>query len=237
MFTKFLLLLLLPAGIRAQIKLKANDPLIRYDLIRADHYYSKAVMFDSTGQITFEYLGEHLIRADTTKQEFLFVRYIPYSIGQFIIDSNWNNANGPTRYALASYSGTRTENDVFHPIEVLAHTLRRGVKSDTTVRMTAGYLDDTSIWELFGYMALRKGVEYAMDIFGSDNRLPLNYLVKYTTDDYAKGADGTLTRLRVLNIRYESKDWNLWIDPQTHLTVRAVMRNNDNGSTLVITLV
>lgn len=43
--------------------IKANAPLIRYDLIRSSHYLSKFAVFDSTGRVTAEYAGEHVIVA------------------------------------------------------------------------------------------------------------------------------------------------------------------------------
>src|ERR1700722_17807630 len=191
---KILLPLLLPICVQAQVQLKANDPLIRYDLIRSGHYYNKAIIFDSSGRVSFEWVGDHVITADTVRKDFLFVRYDPAVVGRFTIDSCWNNANGPVRYVLASYPSFRTEADIFNPTEVKAHAVRRGHASDTTLAMTVGYLDDTSIWELWGYMDLQRGVKYVMDIFGSDNRVPLKYYIELRTDDYLKNADGSLLR-------------------------------------------
>jgi hypothetical protein len=227
----------LSKGVLAQVQLKANDPLIRYDLIRSGHYLSKFAVFDSTGHVTAEYAGEHVIKADTIKKDFLFVRYFSNTSGRAVVDSNWNSATGPVRYVLASYPSTRTENDIFYPTEVKAHRKWRNSTPDTTVGMASGYFDDTSIWELFGYMDLRKGVNYDMDIFGSDQRVPMKYQVEYTMDDYAKCVNGAWIRYRIFHVTYEKEDWNLWIDPATHLTNRALMENHGNGSTLVITLI
>jgi hypothetical protein len=227
----------LSAGLHAQVRLKANDPLIRYDLIRPGHYHTKFVTFDTAGHVTTEMVGEHVIKADTIKKDFLFVRYFTNTTGRVIIDSSWNNADGPVRYVLASYPSTRTENDVFYPMEVKAHRMWRNYTPDTTVGMAGGYFDDTSIWELFGFMDLGKGVKYAVDVFGSDQRVPLKYQVEYTMDDYAKCVNGAWVHYRVVHVSYEDKEWNLWIDAATHLTDRAVMSNNGNGSTLVITLI
>jgi hypothetical protein len=233
---KFLLPLLLSSSAQAQIQLKANDPLIRYDLIRQGHYYSKGAAFDSMGHITFEFLSEHVVKADSLKKEFLFVRYSPSAVaGRIVIDSCWNDANGPVRYVLASYPSTRSEADVFYPTEVRSHMTRRGFVPDTTVRMTQGYLDDTSIWELFGYMDLQKGVKYDINVFGSDKRIPLTYHIEYAMDDYSRSTNGAWVHSRVVTVRYGEEAWSLWIDPQTRNTLRAVMRTN--ASMLVITLI
>lgn len=235
MILKLSFLLLLSAGIQAQVHLKANDPLIRYDLIRTAHYYNRGASFDSTGHISFEFLAEHVVKADSIRKEFLFVRYSPFGVGRFVIDSCWNNANGPVRYVLASYPSPRAETDVFYRNEVNTHVIRAGFVPDTTVKMAEGYLDDTSIWELFGFMDLQKGVQYDMNVFGSDKRVPLLYHIEYAMDDYSRSADGSWVRSREVTVRYGDEDWNLWIDPQTRHTMRAVMRTR--ASTLVITMI
>ena len=81
MILKLSFLLLLSAGIQAQVHLKANDPLIRYDLIRTAHYYNRGASFDSTGHISFEFLAEHVVKADSIRKEYLFVRYSPFGVG------------------------------------------------------------------------------------------------------------------------------------------------------------
>lgn len=233
---KLLLPLLFSTGVQAQVQLKANDPLIRYDLIRAGHYYSKGAAFDSTGHITFEFFSEHVVKADSLKKEFLFVRYSPSAVaGRIVVDSCWNNANGPVRYVLASSPSARSQADVFYPTEVRSHMVRRGFVPDTVVAMAGGYLDDTSIWELFGYMDLQKGIKYEMPVFGSDNRLPLQYHIEYTMDDYSKNEAGSWVRYRVIDIQYGNEVWNLWIDPLSRRTVKSVMRTHH--STLVITAI
>lgn len=223
-----------PAVSNAQVPLRANDPIIRYDLIRPAHFHEKITVFDSTGQATAEWLSEHVIQIDTPRHQFLFIRFTPYSIGRFVIDSCWNNDSGPIHYSLSSYPATRTESHVFHPASVTAHMNRRGTIRDTTVNMPNGYIDDTSVWELFGFMELKKGVRYSLNCYGSDKLVPLLYTVEYSMDDYLPGVGGESRHCRVIDVSYEDNDWHLWIDPQSHRTIKGIMKSKT--STLTLTL-
>lgn len=227
--------LLMPVWALGQVRLKASDPLIRYDLIRPGHHYSKFTAFDTAGREISESLAEHVTVVDTIRNQFLFVRYAPYAVGRFVIDSCWNDGHGPVRYVLVNYPVTRMETDVFRAGRADVHANRRGVVKDTAVKMEEGYMDDTSIWEMWGYMDLRRSVKYEMNVFGSDVLAPLTYHVEYLMDDYLQGVDGGWVRCKVIQVQYGSIDWRLWIDPRTHQTVRAVMKNEKE--TLVETMI
>jgi hypothetical protein len=235
MNSKVILFLLMPVWAFGQVRLKASDPLIRYDLIRPGHYYSKFTAFDTAGRVLSVWLAEHVTEVDTIRKEFLFVRFVPYGVGRFVIDSCWNDGHGPVRYVLVNYPVTRMEADVFRPERADVHANRRGVVKDTAVMMEDGYMDDTSIWEMWGYMDLRKDVKYEMNVFGSDVLTPLTYRVEYLMDDYLQEVDGGWVRCKVIQVQYGSNDWRLWIDPRTHETIRAVMKNEKE--TLVETVI
>lgn len=223
-----------PAALVAQVALKANDPIIRYDLIRPARFHEKITVFDSTGHATTEWLSEHVIQVDTPRHQFLFIRFTPYSVGRFVIDSCLNNSNGPIHYSLTSYPATRTESHLFHPTTVAVHMTRRGTTRDTAINMPNGYIDDTSVWELFGFMDLKKGVKYSLNCYGSDKGVPLLYTVEYSMDDYLPVLGGGSRHCRVIDVRYEDDDWHLWIDTQSHRTLKGIM--NSKTSTLTLTL-
>jgi len=225
---------LAPTASKAQVHLQANDPVIRYDLIHPARFHEKITVFDSAGRVTTEWLSEHVIEVDTPRQQFLFIRFTPYSVGRFVIDSCLNNSNGPVHYSLTSYPVTRTESHVFHPTSVAAHLSRRGTTRDTTVCMPKGYIDDTSIWELFGFMELKKGVDYSLHCYGSDKLVPLLYRVVYTMDDYLPAIGGSVLHCRVIVVRYEDSEWHLWIDPQSHRTVKGIMKGKTTTLTLTL---
>src|SRR5580692_9233707 len=74
----------------AQIHLNAHDKSIRYDLIAPEHSFRKVTIFDSAGNVTSEFVVDHLTRIDTAHQEIDFINSVGF-LGRLMIDSSIDN--------------------------------------------------------------------------------------------------------------------------------------------------
>ena len=88
--------------------------------------------------------------------------------------------------------------------------------------MPEGYFDDTSIWEVFGYMNFKKGEKCYLNCYGSDQRLPLEYHMEYVFDDIIPQPNGATSNCHVIHVTYPGTSTYLWIDQQLHRTIKEV---------------
>ncbi|MEO7049586.1 MAG: hypothetical protein ABI091_30060, partial [Ferruginibacter sp.] len=212
----FLVLLFCTRLVCAQVLIQSTDKLIRYDLIKPNNCYRSTVIYDTAGKIVNRFLSNYVTRIDTTKNEILFIRYTPWDIGKFSLDSSFNNSSGPLRYNLTNLPRTKEETIKFNISSVDSHLYRKGIYADKLTQMPSGYFDDTSVWDLFGFMELSKGTKYYLNVYDSDKRDTIKYFVEYIMDDMINGADGLETNCGVINIKYGNKDSFIWADKETH---------------------
>lgn len=219
----FLLLLFCTKLGFSQILIKSTDKLIRYDLIKPKNYYCSTAIYDTAGKIVNRFISNYVIRIDSAKNELLFIRYTPWDIGKFSLDSSVYNNSGPQRYSLTNLPRTKEETIKFNISSVHSHLYRKGTYADKVTQMPVGYFDDTSVWDLFGFMELTKGTKYYLNVYDSDKRGTIKYLVEYIMDDMINGADGNETNCGVINIKYGNKDSYIWTDKETHLLKKEII--------------
>lgn len=221
----------LTIGTKAQVLLRSDDKSIHYEWVVPEHHYERATRFDSAGNITTEWISEYVSKVDKDKKELLFVRFTPYAIGRFSMDSCVNNNKGPLRYSLVTYPATKLETLSYRSTEINSHLTRKGITTDKTTAMAEGYFDDTSIWELFSLMTLKKGEKYYLNVYGSDQQLPVKYYVEYSLDDYLTG--GSPVSCQVLSITYEGHIWHVWVDPATHRALKKTLQTKESSMVMM----
>jgi hypothetical protein len=251
----FLLQVLLATiGAKAQTLLRSDDKSIHYEWVAPGHHYERATRFDAAGNVSSEWISEYVTKIDKDKKELLFVRFTPYAIGRFSMDSCVNNSKGPLRYSLVTYPATKLETLTYSPTAINSHLTRKGITTDKATTMAEGYFDDTSIWELFAVMTLQKGEKYYLNVYGSDQQQPVKYYIEYSMDDYLTGpvgpaispgspatnpgspatnSGGSSIGCQVIAITYDDHSWHVWVDPGTHRVLKKLLQTKESSMVMM----
>jgi hypothetical protein len=206
----------------AQIHLDATDKSIRYDLVKPEHSLYKITSFDSLGNVTREYVDDHVTIIDTARKEIDFINSVPFAPGRLLIDSSIDNYSGSARYILATYPSTKHEFIKYLPTSVEANNTIKGINTAKITPMTQGYFDDNSIWDILGFIQFKKGVTYNLDCYGTDThtQVSIPYQVEYLFDERSQAPGGAVVDAMVLKVSYSGSTDYLWYDKKTHLFIR-----------------
>ena len=218
----------------AQIHLNAHDKSIRYDLIMPEHSFRKVTTFDSAGNVTGEFVVDHLTKIDTAHKEIDFINSVGY-MGRLIIDSSVDNYSGSAYYTLTSLPSTKHEYIKYLPNSVEAINVIKGVTSTKTTVMSEGYFDDNSIWDILGYIPFKKGISYQLDCYGTDTHTQVNipYEIEYLFDEDNFEPGGGVVTCIVLKLSHEGIANYVWINKKTHLFIKESMHGKGGSFTMV----
>jgi len=218
----------------AQIRLNAQDKSIRYDLIKPEHSYRKVTTFDSAGNVTSEFVVDHLTKIDTAHKEIDFINSVEFG-GRLIIDSSVDNYSGSAYYTLTSLPSTKHEYIKYLPTSVEAFNVIKGVSSAKTTMMSEGYFDDNSIWDILGYIPFKKGITYQLDCYGTDThtQVSIPYEIEYLFDEDNREPSGDVVNSMVIKVSYEGSAHYIWINKTTHLFVKESMQGKGHSFTMV----
>jgi hypothetical protein len=218
----------------AQIHLNAHDRSIRYDLIKPEHSYRKVTTFDTAGNVTSEFVVDHLTKIDSARNEIDFINSVEYA-GRLMIDSSVDNYSGSAYYTLTTLPSTKHEFIKYLPTSVEALNVIKGVSSTKTTVMSEGYFDDNSIWDILGYIPFKKGFSYQLDCYGTDThtQVSIPYEIEYLFDENNCEPGGAVVDSMVLKVSYEGSAHYIWINKKTHLFVKESMQGKGHSFTMV----
>jgi hypothetical protein len=218
----------------AQIHLNAHDKSIRYDLIKPEHSFRKVTMFDSAGNVTSEFVVDHLTKIDSTHKEIDFINSVEYA-GKLMIDSSVDNYSGSAYYSLTTLPSTKYEFIKYLPTSVEAINVIKGVNSTKTTEMSEGYFDDNSIWDILAYIPFKKGISYHLDCYGTDThtQVSIPYEIEYLFDEDNLEPGGAVVNSMVLKVSYQESAHYIWINKKTHLFMKESMQGKGHSFTMV----
>ncbi len=208
----------------AQMVLKANDPSIRYDLIKPAHTFSKVIIFDSAGNKKMEFVNESVIAINEQTHLITFSRYRQVPLGRIGIDSSiispapvsMHFLDNPLKYEL---------NVTFKPVTVEVRSFIKGVHNNEVFKMTEGYFDDNILEDICGYLPFKKGIKYNLDCFRYESKTSKGinrYQIEYLFDDYLGGEKGMNDECKVLSFVNGYEKGYLWIDKVSKELVKEV---------------
>ncbi len=208
----------------AQIHLSAKDKSIRYDLIKPEHSFRKVTSFDTAGNVTSEFVVDHVTKIDTARSEIDFINTVQFAPGRLLIDSSIDNYSGSTRYILATIPSTKYEFIKYLPTSVEAHNIIKGVSSTKTTAMSEGYFDDNSIWDILGYIPFKKGIKCQLDCYGTDThtQVSIPFEIEYLFDEDSREPSGTVVNSMVLKVSHPGSSSYVWINKKTHLSIKTL---------------
>jgi len=218
----------------AQIHLNAHDKSIRYDLIMPEHSFRKVTMFDSAGNVTSEFVVDHLTKIDTAHKEIDFINSVGY-LGRLMIDSSVDNYSGSAYYTLTTLPSAKHEFIKYLPTSVEAVNVIKGVSSTKTTVMSEGYFDDNSIWDILGYIPFKKGISYQLDCYGTDThtQVSIPYEIEYLFDEDNFEPGCGVVNSMILKVSHEGSANYIWINKKTHLFIKESMQGKGHSFTMV----
>jgi hypothetical protein len=218
----------------AQIHLNAHDKSIRYDLIKPEHSFRKVTSFDTAGNVTSEFIVDHLTKIDTIHNEIDFVNSVEYA-GRLTIDSSIDNYSGSAYYTFTTLPFTKHEFIKYLPSSVEALNVIKGVSSVKTTAMSEGYFDDNSIWDILGYIPFKKGISYQLDCYGTDihTQVSIPYEIEYLFDEDNLEPGGGVVNSMILKVSHEGSANYIWINKKTHLFIKESIQGKGGLFTMV----
>jgi hypothetical protein len=218
----------------AQIHLNAHDKSIRYDLIMPERSFRKVTLFDTAGNVTSEFIVDHLTKIDTVHKEIDFINSVEYA-GRLTIDSSIDNYSGSAYYTFTMLPSTKHEFIKYLPTSVEALNVIKGVSSAKTTVMSEGYFDDNSIWDILGYIPFKKGISYQLDCYGTDThtQVSIPYEIEYLFDEDNLEPGGGVVNSMILKVSHEGSANYIWINKKTHLFIKESMQGKDGSFTMV----
>ncbi len=208
----------------AQMVLKANDPLIRYDLIKPAHTFSKVITLDSAGNKKTEFVNESVVAINEQTHLITFSRYRQVPLGRIGIDSSiispapvsMHFLDHPLKYEL---------NVTFKPVTVEVRSFIKGVHNNEVFKMTEGYFDDNILEDICGYLPFKKGIKYNLDCFRYESKKSKginSYQIEYLFDDYLPGEKGKNDECKVMSFMNGYEKGYLWVDKKSNELVKEV---------------
>lgn len=215
--------LLLSSGrSRAQIIVKPGDPLLRSDLVRSSHYYYKAVMTDTAGNIVYQWVNDQVISVDSAAGRITFARARQVPVGSYSTDTSITDLSfKPISMHEVHYRQNVSFTMDFDATNATVHTMRKNSPSERSYPMKSGYFEDNMIEYVYGYLDLAKDRTYTLDNFNKDTPAPSDPVtVEYAFDDvWMQGAGGFLC-CRVLHFTHGAIKGYIWIDKKTREMIK-----------------
>ena len=225
LFSLFILNTLMP---NAQVTIKANDKLIRYDLIKSSHYFQKVSTYDSLGKIKYEFVNENIIKVDSANGKIIFsrTRQVPY--GRILIDSSVTSHLGPESYMMTSSPMSKRLEVKFSKETVTIYALINGIISNLKTKMVDGYFDDNIVEDIIGFIPFKKGIKYHLDSYRYESKDGINpYDIEYVFDDIIQYPEGNTINCSVLHFVNGYSDAYVWIDKATHTNIKEVIHSKN----------
>jgi hypothetical protein len=221
----------------AQTTIKPGDKTIRYDWIQPAHDFYRAVITDTSGKVTADYVMEDFTMIDPASKQITFARYRQVPAGSFSTDTSVTDRFlKPIRMHEIFYQRNIIEDMQFGDTQASVKTVRKGVESAKTYPMKAGYFENNMIEYIFGYLDLKKGVTYTLDNFNKYTPAPSDpYTIEYALDDVLNLPAGHNVSCTVLHFIHGSTTGYTWIDNTTHSILKII--GNFKGGRYVITKV
>ena len=199
-----------------------------------EHSFRKVTMFDSAGNVTSEFVVDHLTKIDTAHKEIDFINSVGY-LGRLMIDSSVDNYSGSAYYTLTTLPSAKHEFIKYLPTSVEAVNVIKGVSSTKTTVMSEGYFDDNSIWDILGYIPFKKGISYQLDCYGTDThtQVSIPYEIEYLFDEDNFEPGCGVVNSMILKVSHEGSANYIWINKKTHLFIKESMQGKGHSFTMV----
>lgn len=219
----------------AQVLIKANDPSIRYDLIRPAHNFLKLIAYDSSGAITEQVMNEGYITVDSLHGQISFSRFREVQAGLFDFDTSVISSSGlPVGMHERVYPKVHELTVTFNKASVDAHAFIKDVHSDKTTTIHEGYFDDNIFEDLIGYIPFKKGIKYHLDCYRYESKGEINpFDIEYIFDDFLEQGNGNMSECAVLSYTNGYSTGYCWIDKKTHLNVKEIIQIRRNTYLIV----
>ena len=224
-------LLLFPGRNKAQVIVKPGGPLLRSDLIRSSHYYYKAILTDTLGNIVYQWVNDQVISVDSATGRITFARSRQVPVGSYSTDTSITDLSfKPLWMHEVHYRQNVSFTMNFDATNATVHTLRKEVASHQSYPMKSGYFEDNMIEYVYGYLDLAKGQTYTLDNFNKDTPAPSDPVtVDYAFDDVWVLNTGALLNCRVLHFVHGATTGYIWIDKQTRCMIKE-LGNSQRGT-------
>jgi hypothetical protein len=216
----FAVTILFAGNIYAQT-IKPGDNTIDYALIKPLHQFYKNVTWDTLGNIKYEFMMENVIKIDPSKQRITFSRFRQVPIGFMSADTSVTDLSfRPVSMHEVHIQQKRTYEMTFMATAATVKKEFKGVVTNKTYPMNAGYFEDNMIEYIFGYLKLTKGVTYTLDNFNEATGGNNPYTIKYAFDDSLDLPGYEQLNCSVLSFTHGGTTGLIWINKKTHDMVK-----------------
>jgi len=208
----------------AQTTIKPGDKIIHYDWIQPGHDFYRNVITDTAGNVKYDYVLDDYITINPANRQITFARYRQVPAGNFATDTSVTDQFlKPIRMHEIFYQRNTTVDMQFSDTQASVKTVKKGVESNKTYPMKAGYFEDNMIEYIFGYLELKKGVTYTLDNFNKDTPAPSDpFIIEYAFDDVLDLAAGQKLGCTVLRFIHGQTSGYTWIDNSSHKAIKTI---------------
>jgi len=228
----FAVTILFAGNIYAQT-IKPGDNTIDYTLIKPSHQFYKNITWDTVGNIKYEFMMENVIKMDSSKQRITFSRFRQVPIGFMSADTSVTDFSfRPVSMHEVHIQQKRTYEMTFSATAVSVRKEYKGVVTNKTYPMNAGYFEDNMIEYIFGYLKLKKGITYTLDNFNEATGGNDPYIIKYAFDDSLDLPGYEELNCSVLSFTHGGTTGLIWINKKTHDMVKQL--GQFKGGTYVV---
>lgn len=208
---------------------KANDPSIRYDLIKPDHTFDKVMTFDLSGKLISEFINEDLIKVDSVTKTYSFIRSRQVPIGHIYNDTSVITSSGPVSYHESSIPQAYEVKAVFQRNAVEAQENRSGVVTKKNTTISEGYFDDNTIENMMGLIPFKQGIHYHLECYRFESKGEINpFEIDYMMDDYIADRSGVLSACEVLQFKHGFAAGCIWVEKKSRRTLKEILRYPDH---------
>lgn len=228
----FAVTILFAGNIYAQT-IKPGDNTIDYTVIKPSHQFYKNVTWDTLGNIKYEFMMENVIKVDPSKQRITFSRFRQIPVGFMSADTSVTDLSfRPVSMHEVHIQQKRTYEMTFSATAAAVKKEFKGVVTNKTYPMGAGYFEDNMIEYIFGYLKLSKGVTYTLDNFNEATGGNDPYTIKYAFDDSLDLPGYEQLNCSVLSFTHGATTGLIWIDKRSHEMIKQL--GQFKGGTYVV---
>jgi len=227
-----LITLLFTGGVYSQT-IRPGDNTIDYTLIRPAHQFYKNVTWDTLGNIKYEFMMENVIAIDSAKQRITFSRSRQIPVGFMSADTSVTDFSfRPISMHEVHIQQKRTYEMTFSESAATVRKEFKGIITNKTYPMNAGYFEDNMVEYIFGYLKLKKGVAYTLDNFNEATGGNDPYTIRYAFDDSLDLPGYEQLNCSVLSFTHGATIGLIWIDKKTHDMIKQL--GQFKGGTYVV---